>query len=225
LEEAGFVACVFNKMHSGKQITVAFHVDDLLVTSQSDEAISGMIAYLQSRFTAVTAELGDMHSYLAMTMERKRRHYTVSKDGCIATQLADRKTRDVASPANDKWFDETHNPKYLPYEDKKIFHSDVAKLLFLAKRVKMTCLTAVSALASRVSGPTYEDSKKLDRVFSYVATSREQIMKFKVGGNINPVAYVDASYATQPKGKSRTHPAKNCRVCKRNVVSRTEDSH
>ena len=68
----------------------------------------------------------------------------------------------------------------------------------------MSCLTAVSALASRVSAPTYEDRKKLDRVFSYVATSRAQIMKFRIDINFNPVAYVDASYATQPKGRSRT---------------------
>jgi ribonuclease HI len=209
LEEAGFVAnpydmCVFNRMNKGKQITIAFHVDDLLVTSQSDEAINELITFLQSRFTAVTAELGDKHSYLAMTIERKKHYYTVSMDGYITTLLAGRKTRDITSPANDKLFDEEDDPIPLPNEDKRVFHSDVAKLLFLAKRVKMTCLTAVSALASKVSAPTYEDRKKLDRVFSYVATSKAQIMRFKVNGNINPVAYVDASYATQPKGRSRT---------------------
>lgn len=61
--------CVFNEVHKGTQITVAFHVDDLLVTSQSEDAINDLISYLKSRFTAVTAELGNKHSYLAMTIE------------------------------------------------------------------------------------------------------------------------------------------------------------
>jgi ribonuclease HI len=209
LERAGFVAnaydmCVFNKMHKGKQITVAFHVDDLLVTSESDDAISHLIADLESKFTAVTAERGDKHSYLAMTIEIKKAYYTVSMDGYISTLTAGRKIREVASPANDKLFEEEQDPVPLSNTDKKSFHSDVAKLLFLAKRVKMPCLTAVSSLASRVAAPTQEDMRKLDRVFSYVATSKGQIMKFKVRGNINPVAFVDASYATQPGGKSRT---------------------
>ena len=209
LEEAGFEAnpydqCVFNKMVNGKQVTVAFHVDDLLVTSQSMEAIDYLIQFLESKFTAVTAEKGDKHSYLAMTIETNRRHYTVSMHGYITTLLKDRKTRVVVSPATDALFEEEDDPELLSEEDKKIFHSDVAKLLFLAKRVKMTCLTAVSALASKVAAPTVEDKKKLDRVFNYVATSRDQIMKFKVGGDINPVAFVDASHATQPGRKSRT---------------------
>ncbi len=194
LEEAGFVAnpydmCVFNKMYKGKQITVAFHVDDLLMTSQSDEAINDLINFLKSRFTAVTAELGNKHSYLAMTITTERQYYTVSMEGYITTLLTDRKIRNVSSPANYKLFDEEDNPEYLPDQEKKVFHSDVAKLLFLAKRVKMSCLAAVSTLASRVSAPSREDRKKLDRVFSYVANSRGQIMKFKVNGDINPVAY------------------------------------
>ncbi len=55
----------------------------------------------------------------------------------------------------------------------------------------MSCLTAVSALASRVATPTNDDRNKLDRLFNYMATPRSQIMKFKVSGNINPIAYVD----------------------------------
>lgn len=191
-------------MVKGKQITIAFHVDDLLVTSESDEAIQQLTTFLQSRFTAVNAELGDKYSYLAITIERKKSHYTVSMDGYITMLLSDRKLRDVASPANYKLFDEKYAPEYLSDSDQRSFHSHVAKLLFLAKHVKMSCLTAVSALASSLLSSTSEDRKKLDKVFSYVASSRAQIMKFKIHGEIHPVAFVDASYAAQSGGKSRT---------------------
>ena len=84
--------CVFNRMHKDKQIMVAFHVNDLLVTSQSDKAFTDLISFLQSRFTAVTAELSNKHSYLAVTIERKKQHYTVSMNGYVTTLLAGRKT-------------------------------------------------------------------------------------------------------------------------------------
>ena len=209
LEEDGFIAnpydmCVFNKMVKGKQITVAFHVDDLLVTSTSEAAIQRLISFLRSKFQEVTAETGDVHSYLAMTITRKRYYYTVSMDGYITSLVANRKLKHVSSPANDKLFEREDDPIYLSDKDKKDYHSDVAKVLFLAKRVKMTCLAPVSALASCVSAPTVEDRKKLDRVFNYIHTSRGQVMKYKVHGDIHPMAYVDASYATQPDGRSRT---------------------
>lgn len=90
-------------------------------------------------------------------------------DGYIATILMDQAVRDVA---NDRLFKENQDPVYLPESERKAFHSDVAKLLFLAKRVKMSCLTTVSALASRVAAPTTEDRKKLDRVFNCVASTK-----------------------------------------------------
>ena len=51
----GFVAnpydpCTFNKMISGHQVTIAFHVDDLLITSVSDDAITVVIQYLKENF-------------------------------------------------------------------------------------------------------------------------------------------------------------------------------
>ena len=125
-------------------------------------------------------------------------------EGYIKTLVAGRTTRRVPSPATDALFEEEDNPIYLDAALKKQFHSDVAKLLFAAKRVKMTCLTTVSALASRVNQPTQEDLKKLERAFNYVDSSSEQIMKFKIGADINPVAFVDASHATETDRKSRS---------------------
>lgn len=116
-----------------------------------------------------------------------------------------------------KLFEEKYEREYLPGEDRKLFHSDVSKLLFLAKRAKMSCLNR-----------TVEDKKKLDIVFSYVATSRAQIMKFTLhDGDINPVAYVDASHANQPdngKNAQDGYPAKNYGLCYWSMVSETEGS-
>jgi len=68
----------------------------------------------------------------------------------------------------------------------------------------MTCLTAISALASRVSSPSHEDRRRLDRVFNYIYTTRHDVMRFKRGGDVSFEAFIDASFGTQPQGKSRT---------------------
>lgn len=105
-----------------------------------------------------------------MSIKKRANHYTVSIHGYINALLVNWKTRPVASPARDALFEEETNPQHISEADKKTFHSDAAKLLFLAKRVNITCLTAVCALASKVSAPAVEDKRKLDRVFNYVAT-------------------------------------------------------
>jgi hypothetical protein len=164
LEATGFVSnpydpCVFNKIVEGEQITVAFHVDDLLVTSKPEAAISNLIDSLESRFTAVTAERGDKHSYLAMTIKRKSGCYTVDMDGYLTKLFAERALRYVISPATEGIFEEEENPTPLLEKERARFHSGVAKLLSVAKRVKISCLCAVSAMAPRVYAPTNNDQK------------------------------------------------------------------
>ncbi len=45
-------------------------------------------------------------------------------------------------------------------DEKEYFHSMVAKLLYLAKRVRPDTLTAISFLATRVREPTEQDLAK-----------------------------------------------------------------
>ena len=47
------------------------------------------------------------------------------------------------------------------------FHSRVAKLLFLAKRVRPEILPAVIFLTTRIRSPTEQDWAKLDRVLRF----------------------------------------------------------
>jgi hypothetical protein len=53
----------FNKMMNGSQVNVAFHVDDLLVTSVSDDNIDYVIKCLKENFTEITVNKGNKHSF------------------------------------------------------------------------------------------------------------------------------------------------------------------
>lgn len=58
--------CSFNKKVGGMHLSIAFHVEDLLITSHSQEAIDGLITELEARFAGVSATRSDQLSYLGM---------------------------------------------------------------------------------------------------------------------------------------------------------------
>eukprot|EP00428_Durinskia_dybowskii_P086402 CAMPEP_0170436806 /NCGR_PEP_ID=MMETSP0117_2-20130122/44342_1 /TAXON_ID=400756 /ORGANISM="Durinskia baltica, Strain CSIRO CS-38" /LENGTH=226 /DNA_ID=CAMNT_0010696875 /DNA_START=55 /DNA_END=736 /DNA_ORIENTATION=+ len=86
-----------------------------------------------------------------------------------------------ATPAAEHLFSIRDSPP-LDTELSEQFHSRVAKLLYLAKRVRPDILTAISFLTTRTQCATIDDWSKLERV----------------------LRYVDASYGMHADGKSHT---------------------
>ncbi len=92
----------------------------------------------------------------------------------------------------------------LSSEESVAFHSDVAKFLFLTRRVRFETLLAISFLASRVSAPMQEDKSKLQRIFDYLATTKDFVILLKRGKAVTMDSFVDASYGNDVGGRSRT---------------------
>ena len=73
--DAGFVKneyemCVYNKRNAnGVQCTVAVHVDDLIITSESDEMISDLKGYMKNRYGEITSADGPVLNYLGMVFD------------------------------------------------------------------------------------------------------------------------------------------------------------
>ena len=91
-------SCVFNKSVDGVQITVCFHVDDLLMTSKSSALIDALSAHLQRSFTEVTFTRGAEHSFLSMTLECQKNGISVDMRGYVEKCLTDRKVANDNSP-------------------------------------------------------------------------------------------------------------------------------
>ena len=209
LEAMGFEVnpydmCVFNAIVNGVQVTMAFHVDDLLITSIRDDALDEVIEGLKKEFVAVTVTRGSKHSYLAMNLEILKDEITVDMSGYLQSLLAERKLRLHKSPASANLCDDHSDSPMLTEQEQKDFHSDVAKTLFLAKRVGLMCLAPVSVLSSRVLKPTKADQMALERMLGYLQQSQELKLRFKCGGHVDPKAYIDASWATHFDGHGRT---------------------
>ena len=210
LTDLGFVRnavdlCVFNKGTGSEQCTICLHVDDLKVTCRNADTIERLIDGLTSKYKTLSVHRGLVHSYLGMTFD-----YTAP--GLVKVTM-EKYVQDVldgyqvighaATPASVNLFDLRDSPA-LNTDDAMEFHSRVAKLLYLAKRVRPDILTPVAFLSTRTRAPTADDQAKLNRVLRYINSTKEMGMVLEPDKDVTVLVYADASYGVHADGKSHT---------------------
>ena len=161
---------------SGDQLTVAIYVDDLLCTCKDEAQLEWLASSLTDEYKELTVHRGGLHSYLGHTLdfESASGKVKLTMEGYINDILRLYEVRGTAAtPALNNLFDIIPDAVVLGVEEQEAFHSCVAKLLYLAKRVRPYILTAVSFLATRVSVATVDDQAKLERVMKYLNATSE----------------------------------------------------
>ena len=66
-EKNDYEACVYNRTEGGVQCTVAFHVDDLIITSENMSMIDDLCKGLKSEYGEITRRDGSPLNYLGMS--------------------------------------------------------------------------------------------------------------------------------------------------------------
>ena len=234
LESIGFAVnpvdqCVFNRTVNGKQCTVTLHVDDLLVMSQCKEDTEWLVAKLKQQYGEVKHCTDHDMSYIGMHINVQDGKAVVSMRAYLEGVLEETGTTGgTASPATASLFIEKSEQK-LGKRDAAEFHTVVAKLLYLATRVRPDILLSIAYLATRVKDPTQDDKQKLGRVLKYLAATKNQDLHLRIGDKIQVKSYIDASFATHQDGKGHTgvvvsvgDAAVLCRSTKQKLV--TKDS-
>jgi hypothetical protein len=218
LVEWGFIInpydwCVANRIVKGKQQTVLWHVDDLKI-SHVDEAVNTeLIKLLESEFgkeAPLTITRGKVHDYLGMTLD-----YT--EDGKVKIRMEDYVEKMLADLPEDADMDgesptpaANHlfqvNDKQPKVDEKKaqLFHTYVAKSLFLCKRARPDIQTAVAFLATRVKECGEDDYKKLRRMIQFLRATKDDFLTLSANSLHSVRWWVDASYAVHPDMKSHT---------------------
>jgi Reverse transcriptase (RNA-dependent DNA polymerase) len=199
--------CVFNKIgKSGKQISIVLHVDDLMVTSESQDDLDTFGLYLKRVYPETRTTSGTILDYVGMTFDfTTAGEVRVTMDKCIDDILSGcGVTTTKVTPGASVLFDVRDAPKATESEA-KWFHTHVAKILYLAKRVKPECLTAVAFLSTRVTMSDIDDLAKLRRLLGYIRHTRTRGIVLRVGRTMMVKAYIDAAYGVhQDSGKSHT---------------------
>ena len=111
----------------------------------------------------------------------------------------------VSTPALANLFDVREDSPLLNDVRRQLFHSIVAMLLYLAKRVRPDILTAVSFLATRVTKATEDDWTRLMRVLKYLKGDPGTGIVLRPGsGQLKVTASADSAYGVHKDGKSHS---------------------
>ena len=204
--------CIANKMVNGKQHTIRFHVDDLLsshVDPKVNDQFHRWMNETYGNLKEVTCTRGDVHTYLGMTID-------FSKKGKVKIRMDDYVERMLEEfPVKFNEDDKQETPAganllevgkgaELDEKRREIFHSFVAKALFLSKRARLDIGPTVAILASRVQKPIQSDWKKLVRMMRYLSTTKKWHLTLTADDLRVIKWYIDASFAVHPDFKSHT---------------------
>lgn len=198
--------CVLNKTINGKQCTILLYVDDLLITCVDEGALREVIQQLEDAFGGDVKHSFDKDlSYLGMHIKIEEGRITVSMTAYLQNVLDELGvTGSVTTPATAKLFVDNPTSRALGAQAAKKFHTVVAKLLYLAKRVRVDILLTVAFLCTRVKAPTEWDQAKLERLLKYLNGSVESVLVLEPKDDLKVEGYIDASFACHPDGKSHT---------------------
>jgi len=200
--------CVFNKGHGSDQVTICVHVDDLLISSQRTDEIELVSQQLEKEFPGLKVNRGRVHSYLGMVFDFSQvGTCEISMSNYVEDIIRTCEVSGLAeSPATSDLFEEKEST-LLEVNRKEKFHSRVAKLLYLAKRVRPDLLTVISYLSTKVNGPTERNWQQLERSLNYLNKTKNMsltLKKIDTSDGTDIKSFIDSSYAVHPDGKSHS---------------------
>ena len=189
--------CVFNKLYDGEQVTVIFHVDDLLGSSVLDEALEEPYNVLIKKYGKVKVTRGDTHSYLGMVLRFiGDGTATVAMPAFIADIILESGVTGTAPTPADEYLFALRESPALSEEQSRAFHKIAAKVAYLAQHARWDMLTLTSFLTSRVQHPTVDDQNKLARGIKYLNGTRDLVLTLGATDPIKITAHVDAAFGS-----------------------------
>jgi hypothetical protein len=205
--------CVFHRNNPDSSISyLSLYVDDLLFACSNPEHTNSDIAALEREFNCTLERSNPEHlQYLGIDIEHRLPHFIkLSMPAYVdqVLQLANIPADAAATtPAAHDLFTIRDSPHLNP-QDAKLFHSSVARLLYLSKRIRPDILTTISFLTTRVQAPTVDDLHKLNRCLYYLNSHKKYSLIFEAESlypsNISTTLYTDASYGIHSSGNSHS---------------------
>jgi len=180
------------------------YVDDILLIAEKME-IERVEQAFQAEFRWITMAVGNSHSYIGMKLTVDKGYIILDMRYYLQNLLEPFDNPQVkVVPGNKETFAVKEAAERLNLKEKTLFHSTVAKLLYLSKRAPPDIIAVVGFLCTRVREPTVEDLEKLNKLLGYLKGTKEFVMRLKPNALFRVVVYVDASFSAHPDGKSHS---------------------
>jgi hypothetical protein len=200
--------CVANKTINGSQCTIVWYVDDVKVSHQDEKEVTNIIEKVEEHFGKVVTVRGRSHCYLGMNIllrdDKKIEIEMKDQINEAINAFGEEIKGEVSSPAARHLMTVNENAKKLNAEQKDIFHSITAKLLYLEKRARPDIEPVVAFLCTRVRDADEDDWKKLKRVLVYLKQSINDKRIIGCDGLENIFTWIDAAFAVHPNMRSHT---------------------
>jgi len=209
LESLGYVRgevdpCVFRRVVGEKVYLLTLYVDDILLIAESLE-IERVGKAFETEYRWITMAVGNSHSYVGMRLTVERGCVILDMRYYLINLLQPYDNLQVkAVPGNRETFMVKNEMEKLDLKKRTLFHSTVAKLLYLSKRARPDIIAVVGFLCMRVKDPTLEDWEKLGKLLGYLKGTKDFVMRLKPNALFCVVMYVDASFSAHPDGKSHS---------------------
>jgi hypothetical protein len=158
-------------------LNVPFYGNNLKILHVNPEVVSSVISSLKGIFgldAPLTKTCSTKHNYLGMTLD----YGTTGKvcvimfdyvDSILAGLPANMDGKDPTPAASHLFAVSPMSREHqLNVATADLYHHNVAKLLFLCKRMRSKIQTAVAFLCTCMKSPNYEDYKKLTWVMRYL---------------------------------------------------------
>jgi len=149
--------CIFRRAVTENLFILIVYINNILLFANSQE-IQQVKAFMMKEFHWITVICNKVQFYLGMNIEIADHQVTVDMIFYIEQLLTEVQiVKTYNTPAVKECFQPSKESLLLDDAGKKKFHTVVAKLLYLAKRVQPDLLTATSFLCMRVKQPTKAD--------------------------------------------------------------------
>ena len=206
-------ACVCNKMVDGKQLTVAWHVDDLKISHVDTGVVDEFIERMNAEFgkeTHMNISRGRVHDYLGMIFDfsvpgEVKIDMTEYVKNILHHAPGDKEMRGEAStPAANHLFEISEHAQPLDDDRKAEFVTLVMQCLYLSQRARPDIRTAISFLSGRLQNPDEDDWKKMGRVIKYLRGTTDLGLTLRANGSGVVQWWVDASFAVHKDMKGHS---------------------
>ncbi len=151
---------------------------------------------------------GKVHDCLAMTLDCETPgEVKIGMKDCVANMVDEfpgELMHRIRTPAAEHLLQVNPKAERLPQEQAELFHTIVAKGLFLSKRARPDILPTIAFLCTRVKEPDVDDWKKLARLITHLNNTKDDVLTLRIENLNTAVWFADAAFAVHKDMKSHT---------------------
>lgn len=220
LEKEGFELnpydrCVANKVIDGKQCTLAWYVDDNILSHSDSKVVDQILRTIESYFPGLVIERGRKLNYLGMELDFYEKgkvklgtvQYLTNMISELEGELKEFNEyldRKYVSPAAKRLFIVDEESPPLNNKKADIFKKYVAKTIWVEKRSRPDIEPTVSFLSRRVSKPTKDDWHKFKRLMCFIKLSVADVRVIGADSLLEMLVMIDSSHAVHNNMRGHT---------------------